>query len=55
MDKLGSLTKNIEMFQNVCINVLDKYALEKQKYVRANQANFMSTEINYAITIRSKS
>ena len=55
LDKLGSLTENIEMFQNVCINVLDKSDLEKQKYVRANQANFMSTEINYAITIRSKS
>ena len=39
-DSLGSLAKNAEMFQNLSIVFLDKYAPEKQKYVRANQATF---------------
>ena len=30
--KLGPLNKNISIFQNVCIEVLEKYAPEKQKY-----------------------
>ena len=39
--KLGPLNKNISIFHNVCIEFLEKYAPEKQKYFRANQANFM--------------
>ena len=39
-DRLGSLAKTVEMFQNLRISFLDKYAPEKQKYVRANQATF---------------
>ena len=30
--KLGPLNKNISIFQNVCIEVLEKYAPQKQKY-----------------------
>ena len=30
--KLGPLNKNISIFQNACIEVLEKYAPEKQKY-----------------------
>ena len=40
---LGRLNKNISIFHNVCIEVLEKYAPEKQKYIRANQANFMDS------------
>ena len=32
-DKLGPIAKNVEICQNVCIDILDKYASEKQKYV----------------------
>ena len=52
--KLGSLNKNISIFHNVCIEVLDKYAPEKQKYIRANQINFMDSKLNHAIMLRSK-
>ena len=52
--KLGPLNKNISIFHNVCIEVLEKYALEKQKYIRANQANFMDSKLNHAIMLRSK-
>ena len=51
--KLGPL--NINIFHNVCIEVLEKYASEKQKYInRANQANFMDSKLNRAIMLRSK-
>ena len=50
-DSLGSLAKNAEMFQNLSIVFLDKYAPEKQKYVRANQATFKDTEFNHAIIV----
>lgn len=54
MKKLGSLTKNTDIFKNVCIKVLlHKYAPEKQKYVRTNQANFVDTELNHPITVCS--
>ena len=52
--KLGPLNKNISIFHNVCIEVLEKYASEKQKYIRANQANFMDSKLNQAIMLRSK-
>ena len=54
LDKLGSLAINVEIFQNAWINVLDKYVLENQKYVRANQGNFMNTELNHVIMVASK-
>ena len=50
-DSLGSLAKTAEMFQNLSIGFLDKYAPEKQKYVRANQATFKDTEFNHAIIV----
>ena len=52
--KLGSLNKNIRIFRNVCIEVFEKYAPEKLKYIRANQANFMESKLNHVITLRSK-
>ena len=41
INKLEQLNKNISIFHIVCIEVLEKYAPEKQKYTMANQANFM--------------
>ena len=38
----------------MCIEVLDKYAPEKQKFIRANQENFMDSMLNHAIMLRSK-
>ena len=52
--KLGPLNKKISIFHNVCIKVLEKYAPVKQKYIRANQANFMNSKLNHAIMLRSK-
>ena len=52
--KLGPLNKNISIFHNTCIAVLVKYAPEKRKYIRANQANFMYSKLNHAIMLRSK-
>ena len=51
--KLGPLNKNISIFQNVCIEVLEKYAPEKRKYNRANQANFMDSKLNHACCAQS--
>ena len=33
---------DIESFQELCINLLNKFAPSKKKYVRANQAPFMN-------------
>ena len=52
--KLGPLNKNISIFHNTCIAVLEKYAPEKRKYIRANQANFMDSKLNHVIMLRSK-
>ena len=52
--KLGPLNKNISIFHNICIAVLEKYAPEKRKYIRANQANFVDSKLNHAIMLRSK-
>ena len=52
--KLGPLNKNINIFHNVCIEVLEKYASEKRKYIRAIQANFMDSRLNHVIMLRSK-
>ena len=52
--KPGPPNKNISIFHNVYIEVLEKYAPEKRKYIRANQANFMDSKLNHAIMLRSK-
>ena len=52
--KPGPLNKNICIFHNWCIEILEKYAPEKQKYIRANQASFMNSKLNHAIMLRSK-
>ena len=52
--KSGPLNKNISSFHNWCIETLEKYAPEKQKYIRANQTRFMDSKLNHAIMLRSK-
>ena len=52
--KLGPINKNMSIFHDICIAVLEKYAPEKRKYIRANQANFMDSKLNHAIMLRSK-
>ena len=54
MKKLGPLNNNISIFHSVCVEVLEKYAPEKRKYIRGNQANFMDSKLNLAIMLRSK-
>ena len=36
------------------MDVLEKYVPEKQKYIKANQANLMDSNLNHAIILRSK-
>ena len=47
-DKLGPIAKNVEICQNVCIDVLDKYAPEKQKYV-LKSCNYVCSLWNFEI------
>ena len=54
LSEIKILNKNIRIFHNVCIEVFEKYAPEKLKYIRANQANFMESKLNHVITLRSK-
>ena len=44
----------MSIFHNVFIEVLGKYVPEKQKYIRANQVNFIDSKLNHAIMLRSK-
>ena len=45
--KPGPLNKKISIFHNVCVEVPEKYIPEKQqKYIRANQTNFIDSELN---------
>ena len=50
----GLLNKNKSIFHNVCIEVLEKNAPDKQKYIRVNQANFMDSKLNDPLMLRSK-
>ena len=52
--KHGPLKNSRSIFHDVCIDVLKKYAPEKQKYIRANQANFMDRNLNHAIMLHSR-
>ena len=52
--KLGPLNKNICIFDNASIEVLEKYTPEKRKYIRANQADFIDSKLNHAIMLGSK-
>ena len=47
--EIKKLNKNISIFHNLCFKVLEKYASEKQTYIRANQANFIDSQLNHTI------
>ena len=48
--------KNIEYstFHKICLKVLNKHAPIKQKYIRANNSNFMNKDLRKAIMCRSR-
>ena len=45
---------NFKTLQYTLQRVLDQHALLKNRYVRANQQNFMDKELNQAIMVRSE-
>ena len=54
LSKIGSLTLNYDIFKNVCMDVVNKHAPLKRKYMRANHAEYMDKEFSQAIMKRSK-
>ena len=54
LSKIGSLTLNYDIFKNVCMDVVNKHAPLKRKYIRANHAECMDKELSQAIMKRSK-
>ena len=52
--KIGSLTRNYDIFKNVCLDVVNKHAPIKSKYTRANHAEHMDKELSQAGMKRSK-
>ena len=54
LSKLGSLTLNYDLFKNVCMEVINKHALLKRNYIRANHAECMDNKLSKAIMKRSK-
>ena len=54
LSKIGSLTLNYDIFKNVCMDVINKDAPLKRKYIRANHAECMDKELNKARIKRSK-
>ena len=54
LSKIGSLTLNYDIFKNACMDVINKHAPLKRKYIRANDAEYMDKELSQAIMKRSK-
>ena len=52
--KLDACNLEFEHVSNILIEVLNKHALVKKKYLRANQGEFMTKELNKAIMTRSR-
>ena len=50
LKKIGSLTRIINIFKNVCMDTINKHAPLKRKYKRANHAEYMDNESSEAIT-----
>ena len=50
--KYGTIT--YEDFEKVCINLLDRYAPLKEKYLRANNQPFMNKKLSKAVMTRSR-
>ena len=51
LNKIGSLTLNCDI---LCIDVINKIASLRRKYMRANHAEYMDKELSQAIMKRSK-
>ena len=45
---------DIELFKNIVLKVLNKYAPIKMKYLRENHSPFVTKELSRAITLKSK-
>ena len=45
---------DISIYKETIFNILDKYAPIKQKYLRVNEAPFMTKELHRAIMKRSR-
>ena len=54
LSKLNVCNLELEHFLNIFIEILNKHAPIKKKYLRANQGEFMSKELNKAIMTRSR-
>ena len=54
LSKLDACNLEFEHFLNTFIEVLNKHAPVKKKYLRANQGEFMPKELNKAIMTRSR-
>ena len=57
MQEINGLDADLTNFKDVQYTlqrVLDKHASLKQRYVRANQENFIDKELNQAIMVKSK-
>ena len=54
LSKLDVCNLKFEHFLNIFIEVLNKHAPIKMKYLRANQEEFMSKDLNKAIMTRSR-
>ena len=52
--KIGSSTLNFEIFKNVCLDVVNKTATLKKKYISENHAVYMDKEFSQAIMKRSR-
>ena len=54
LSKLDVCNLELEHFLNIFIEILNKHAPIKKKYLRANQGEFMSKELNKTIMTRSR-
>ena len=54
LSKLDVCNSEFEHFLNIFIEILNKHTPIKKKYLRANQGEFMSKELNTAIMTRSR-
>ena len=54
LSKLDVCNLELEHFLNIFIEILNKHAPIKKKYLRANQGEFMSKELNKPIMTRSR-
>ena len=49
LSKIEPLTLNYNIFKDACMDVVNKHAPLKRKYIRANHAEYMNKELSQAI------